>query len=919
VAGLDQPVRVIRDVDGIAHLSAVSEHDLYFMQGWIHAEDRLFQMDVFRRQASGTLAELFGAPALASDVELRTLGLRRAAERSLAVVSDPARADLEAYAEGVNAWVASHPLPPEYGVLELTTFQPWDPVDSLVIAKLIAFGLSFDLDVESTVVLQTYVTAGDAVGFDGTALFFEDLFRSAPFDAASTVPDALNVSLAPAPGAVSGPGNSAQMVAQAAREISPAARRLMRQYLDRVREVPLLEAAVRPSERQAGSNEWAVAGRHTADGRPLIANDPHLALDVPATFHAIHLRDATAGVNVIGEGFAGVPYVILGQNQWISWGATTNPMDVTDTFLEQVVPDPDSPSGLSTVYQGDREPVIPMPLEFRLNEIGDGIPDNLVPAPAGTVPPFVLIVPRRNQGPIVALDAESGTALSVQYTGFSATREIDAFRIWNRARSLNDFVDGLQFFDVGSQNWVFTDQWGNIAYFTSAEMPLREDLQAGFVDGLPPFFLREGTGGNEWLPVEEPEPGQAVPYAILPFAEMPQVVQPPSGFFVNANNDPAGTTLDNDPLNQVRPGGGLYYLNPGYAAGFRAGRITQRLGELLEEGGVTVADMQSIQADVRLLDAEVFTPHILQAWENATRPEAPDPLAALATDPRLEEAVGRLAGWDQRFPTGIAEGWDANDSASGLSAPSPDEIASSVVATIYSVWRGQLVRNTIDATLEPLGLPGSGSNESLKLLRHLLDTFDEGQGVGASGLDFFPGASPTAADRRDEVILKSLGDALDLLVSDAFEPAFGGSTDQDDYRWGLLHRIRFDHPLGGPFSIPPAGGAIPEPLPGLPGIPVDGGFGAVDASSHSARADGVNEFMFGSGPVRRYVARGGGGRNGLEGVSSMPGGTSGVLGSPFYANLLPGWLANEEYPVRFRHTDVVAARLERIVYVPSSD
>jgi penicillin amidase len=108
-------------------------------------------------------------------------------------------------------------------------------------------------------------------------------------------------------------------------------------------------------------------------------------------------------------------------------------------------------------------------------------------------------------------------------------------------------------------------------------------------------------------------------------------------------------------------------------------------------------------------------------------------------------------------------------------------------------------------------------------------------------------------------------------------------------------------------------------LPGLPGIPVDGGFGAVDASSHSARADGVNEFMFGSGPVRRYVARGGGGRNGLEGVSSMPGGTSGVLGSPFYANLLPGWLANEAYPVRFLHPDVVAARLERIVYVPSGD
>jgi penicillin amidase len=190
VPGLDAPVRVIRDVDGIAHLSAVDEHDLYLAQGWIHAADRLFQMDLQRRQPSGTLAELFGAPALGSDVQLRTLGLRRAAEASLPALAPATRAALEAYAAGVNAWVAAHPLPPEYGLLEITAFAPWTPVDSLAIAKLIAFGLSFDLDVDLTVVLATYQQAGTAAGFDGSALFFEDLFRSAPFDPASTVPDA---------------------------------------------------------------------------------------------------------------------------------------------------------------------------------------------------------------------------------------------------------------------------------------------------------------------------------------------------------------------------------------------------------------------------------------------------------------------------------------------------------------------------------------------------------------------------------------------------------------------------------------------------------------------------------------------------------------------------------------------------------
>ena len=116
----------------------------------------------------------------------------------------------------------------------------------------------------------------------------------------------------------------------------------------------------------------------------------------------------------------------------------------------------------------------------------------------------------------------------------------------------------LEFFDVGSQNWAYTDRAGNIAYFTSAEMPLREDLQTlNQPDGTPPFLLRDGTGQlqNEWLPVQNPQPGQALPYEILPFAEMPQVVNPASGYILNANNDPVGTTLDNNPLNQVRPGG----------------------------------------------------------------------------------------------------------------------------------------------------------------------------------------------------------------------------------------------------------------------------------------------------------------------------------------------------------------------------
>ncbi len=886
IPGLTARAEVVRDSLGITHIFANNDHDLFFLQGWVHAEDRLFQMDFFRRTASGTLAELVGPAALGSDVELRTLGLRRAAEASIPLLSPAALADLQAYADGVNAYVAANPLPPEYGALELTSFEPWSAVDSAVVSKLFAFSLSFDLDIGLTERFLTYVGAGAVLGFDGAALFSDDLFRSAPFDPASTVPDAM-AGLAAATG-------SQTSVAPAAPDAGLLD--LIRDYRTRAERVPALSRALNGRDDFQGSNEWAVSGAHTVDGRPLMANDPHLALDTPAIFYQNHLVTAPAGdgvpkYDVVGSSFAGSPYVILGQNRTITWGATTNPMDVTDTYQEQVVLDAGSPSGLSTVYLGTPEPIIPIPIEFKANQL-DGTFDNVaVVPPGGGIPAVVLIVPRRNNGPIVALDTEAGIGLSVQYTGFSPTREAETFRTWNLARNLRDFQKGLQTFDVGSQNWAYTDVQGNIAYFTSAEMPLREDLQAGFVAGLPPWMIRNGTGGNEWLPVTTPQPAQAVPYEILPPAEMPHLINPPAGWFVNANNDPAGTTLDNDPLNQLRPGGGIYYLNPGYAIGTRAGRITQALTEKLAEGPVDRADMAEIQGDVVLLDAQVLTPYVVDAFVNALDPEADPALSVLAMDPRVMEAIGRLAAWDHTTPTGVVEGYDFSD-VDGVRLPPTDaEVQASIAATIYSVWRGQMIGNTIDATLAALGgLPGPGSGEAMKALRHLLDTYPSNGGVGASGVDFFvvPGVA-SAEDERDVIILQSLADALDLLAGPAFSDAFGESTDQDDYRWGRLHRVVFDHPLGDPFNIPPSG--LPASFGDLPGIATDGGFGVVDASSHSARADDADDFMFGGGPVRRYV--GGPQAMGIVGSSSLPGGNSGLLGSPFYANRLPDWLTNE--------------------------
>jgi penicillin G amidase len=887
VPGLEGPARVDRDANGIAHIRAGSRHDLFFLQGWVHAQDRLFQMDVRRRQADGTLAELLGPAALPTDVQLRTIGLHRAAARSLPALSDDARAVLAAYAGGVNAWVAAQAqLPPEYGALRLTRVRPWTALDSVAVGKLQAFGLSFDLDIELTTALLGYQQAGQAAGFDGTALFFEDLWRAQPFTDASTVPDATRASAA-------GAAAAATAAAPAAGERLAAAGRLAERYARLAAKVPLLRRALDQDHGQTGSNQWAVSGQLSAGGRPLLANDPHLALDSPSTFYPVHLQ--AGQTDAVGSGFAGTPGVIVGNNRFIAWGATVNPMDVTDTYAEQVRPDPSSPSGLATVHQGRLEPVIPIPETFRQNNPGSGTADNLtVVPPGGAIPPATLIVPRRNNGPIISLDRAAGTALSVQYTGFSATRELDTFLIWDDARNLADFRRGLELFDVGGQNWAYADVKGNIAYFTSAELPLREDLQAGTVNGLPPYFIRNGTGGNEWLPVRNPQPGQAIPYEILPYEEMPQVVNPPAGFFVNANNDPAGVTLDNDPMNQTRPGGGIWYLNNGYA-GIRAGRITALLrAELAGDGSVSFADMQRIQADTALVDAQYFVPHLVKALARGVVDSDPT-LRGLARNRAVAEAVGRLAIWSRRTPTGIAEGYDASDRDGQRQPPTRLEQANSAAATIYAVWRSQVIQGALDARLAPFGLSGPDGERSLTALKHLLDSFGETRGVGASGIDFFAvDGVADPADRRDVVLLRAVQAALAKLAGPDFQAAFGGSTDQDDYRWGRLHRVTLDHPLGGPFNIPPAFGAFPPPLADLPGIPTDGGFETVDASTHNARADATDEFGFGGGPANRYVAelRAPGD---IRAESSLPGGASGVPGSPSYVNLLPEWLTNDTF------------------------
>ncbi len=918
IDGLDSHAVVIRDSDGMVHILARTEHDLVFLQGWAHARDRLYQMDEQRRTASGTLAELLGAAALPSDVTLRTAGLRRAAERSLAVMSPEGLAALDAYAAGVNAYVATNPLPAQYVGLEIATFEPWTPVDSLVFAKALAFLLSLEANLEEELA-RTLAIAAYQAEFGpaaGAALFLEDVNRSAPFDPASTVPDA---SMSPAALTASATSASHDRLTVSADGIRPETLRMAREFLGRLETTASANGLAGRTSAARGTNEWAVSGAFTESGRPLLANDPHLPFGMPSIWHPVHLFAPFAGFDVIGASLPGTPFVILGHNRRIAWGAANHRMDDTDVFQESLVVkmnDPMYPAGLATVHDGNEEPVIPLPQVYRVNRRDGGDFDTIEPVPpSDTIPPFVLIVPRRNEGPIIQppiidADGKSGTAISLMYTGFSGTRELDAFRAFNLAWNLEDFVDGLQFFDVGSQNWAYADTFGNIAYFTSAEVPLRRDLQNGFIHGLPPGFIRDGSSSNtDWLPLTTAQVGQAIPFEILPFDEMPQIVNPPAGFFVNANNDPNGDTLDNNPVNQLRTdgSGGIRYISWKQQMGLRAGRITQLLRDHLALGPVTAEDMREIQADVIPSDVFLLRPILVAAFDAANATDAHPMLTAIAGDPRIAMAAERFRDWDGSMRTGLLEGFDAADVDGVTLPPTQDEIDASIAATLYTVWRSRLIANTIDATLGIL--PKPSDERALIGLGHLLRTFqanpDTG-GIGASGLNFF--AVPGVGDpetRRDIIVLRSLEQALDLLEDDAFANAFGNSMNQDDYRWGRLHRVVLPSLLGEPFTRP-------TPLGNPPGFATDGGYRTIDPGSLVARVPNAGALIYSDGASQRFVADFGAGRGRIAARSSLPGGASGDLfGNPlFYDNLLGQWLTNDTYPLRQRLSDVFRDTVE---------
>lgn len=354
--GLTADVEVIEDELGIPHVFAKTNQDVFFMQGFIHARDRFFQMDARRRMLDGTLAEILGAGPnnriLRADSTSRGSGLYLAAQDSLAKYSPEVLAFLKAYASGVNAYLANNPLPEEYQQLKITKARPWTELDCVYVGKALAVSLAFDLiDLQTTVALKNYQDAGKAQGFDGTKLFFDDMFRLAPFDPTYVIPDALgqkvstSESVAPP---LEGQAENEEVQLQRKqwgeyleKNIHPSIYSMAQDYIEAAKNSPLFANAVKPLEQRNGSNWFILSGKVTESGSPMITGDQHFDLENSPTWYQIQLNVTPTSnneepLNVTGVSVCGAPGVALGFNDNLAWQATVTVFDFTDVYQDKI-------------------------------------------------------------------------------------------------------------------------------------------------------------------------------------------------------------------------------------------------------------------------------------------------------------------------------------------------------------------------------------------------------------------------------------------------------------------------------------------------------------------------------------------------------------------------------------------------------
>jgi penicillin G amidase len=560
IPGIAQKVTISRDERSIPYIDARTDADLYFAQGYITASDRLWQMDLMRRLARGETAELFGKMTLEEDKRWRRFGFAKIAEDSLQYLTPELRAALDSYARGVNAYIAGlddATMPVEFKILQYKP-REWQATDTIVIGKILADALSStwqnDLLRSQLTVLpkDKFADLTNPITDYDVVLFGDD-----------KTPRAWNRPLETSPFISTG----------ALAEFIKKEDELRRNSLSRVGLY---------AEDLAASNNWVISGKRTADGKPILANDPHLAPTAPGIWYLAHLT--TPGHRVSGVTFPGVPGIVLGHNAYIAWGATNVGPDVQDLYIETFNAD----GKYQTPAGWERPTVRREEIKVRTN-----------PTKTDTEVVSLDVEETRNG---VVIREEAGKKYALKWTARDPkNNEFEAFYYSNRARDWMDFLGALRKYGGSTQNFVFADVKGNIGWYAAGRIPIR---RRG--DGSMPYDGASNDG--DWT-------------GYIPFEDLPNLYNPKQGFIVTANQRITGTSYKYSSI-----------VSRDTALPWRARRIYDRLKG---NSKVTMDAVRDIQYDVvnmplSMLAADIMkiggasaeSQAVLKGWDGRMAPES---------------------------------------------------------------------------------------------------------------------------------------------------------------------------------------------------------------------------------------------------------------------------------------------------------
>ncbi|UAA37221.1 penicillin acylase family protein [Paraneptunicella aestuarii] len=527
VKGISHPVKIRRDNNGVVYIDTQTDTDAFFAIGYAHAQDRLWQLELQRRIAAGTMSEVFGKALLSKDTWMRTLDFYGAAESAYEAIDEDAKASLQAYADGINAWLNSNPvLPPEFLILGVTP-APWKPIDSLAWAKVFALNISANLDQEINNLITNKYLSPDQQAF---------LNKGYPENAPVSIT-----------------------------ELSPETEAALLS-LGKVNKE--METDLGIGGQNAGSNAWVVSGKYTESGAAILANDPHLGLQMPSLWYVASLKGDR--LNTSGMTLVGMPVVVFGRNESIAWGGTAMLADVQDLYFEQV----NAKNSKQYLFNGEW-----LEFETRTEEISikADFPAELM----SPYQPVKIILRKSRHGPLVTdMNGVFDQPVSLRWTALNENdTTYQSFFQMNYAQDWTAFQKAASFLVTPALNMLYADSKNNIGYLAAGKIPVR-------------------ANGEGQLPV----PGWTDEFAwngYIPDEVMPRTFNPKKGFIVSANNKIIG---DEYP----------YFISKDWAEPARAQRIEELLEQQIEgEQAVDLAFIQSMHADTKDVSALALVPVLL--------------------------------------------------------------------------------------------------------------------------------------------------------------------------------------------------------------------------------------------------------------------------------------------------------------------